>query len=295
MIVPAEPSGQRVAPSTLIVGRSAERALLHEQLAEAMRGHGRLAIVGGEVGIGKTTLARDLAHDAVERGAAVLTGYCYDLTATPPYGPWLDLAARYRPADGLPPFSATLASGEIGQITDQAAFFAEVRSFFGDLASARPALVILEDLHWADPASVDLLRYLAARLTPLAVMMLVTYRVDELTRHHPFYQQLPALVRESDGSRIDLKRLGASDVRELVTARYTLPADDRERLVAYLVAHAEGNPFFVTELLRVLEEERLVRREEDGWALAALDRVGRTRGRSPRIPLLTARTSCAVR
>src|SRR3954471_3615386 len=75
----------------LLVGRTLEQILLREELAAVLGGRGRLVLVGGEAGIGKTTWARDLASEAAARGAGVLSGACYDLTNTPPYGPWLDL------------------------------------------------------------------------------------------------------------------------------------------------------------------------------------------------------------
>ena len=101
----------------------------------------------------------------------------------------------------------------------------------------------------------------------------MTYRVDELTPGHPFAHQMPALVREAEGQRLDLRRLDEGALRALVAARYRLERAAEDRLVAYLERHAEGNPFFATELLRTLEEEALLRRDEDGWTLAALDRV----------------------
>ena len=85
--------------------------------------------------------------------------------------------------------------------------------------------------------------------------------------------QLPALVREADGLRLDLRRLDAAALRALVAARYRLSAADEARLVAYLDRHAEGNPLFATELLRALQEEALLRPADDGWTLGELDRV----------------------
>src|SRR6476620_11083624 len=77
-------------PRPLLVGRTREQAALREELAVAVGGRGRLVLIGGQAGIGKTTLARDLTRAAAERGCNVLAGSCYDLTNTPPYGPWLD-------------------------------------------------------------------------------------------------------------------------------------------------------------------------------------------------------------
>ena len=268
------PSGapySRSAP--LLVGRTLEQLFLREELAAVCAGRGRLVLLGGEAGIGKTTLARDLANEAAARGARVLIGACYDLTNTPPYGPWLDLFDACALDQSLPLPPAAFTEGRLEWVTDQAARFTEVRTFFAALADAGPALLLLEDLHWADPASLELLRHLAPRLRHWPILLLVTYRGDELTRRHPFAVQLPALVREAEGLRLDLQRLDAAALRALVAARYRLPAADEARLVAYLEQHAEGNPLFATELLRALQEEALLRPADDGWTLGTLDRV----------------------
>src|SRR4051812_31461956 len=104
----------------LLVGRAREQSLLREELAAAIRGHGRLVLLGGEAGIGKTTLARDLVTDATFRGCRVLAGSCYDLTNTPPYGPWLDLFATCRRDADLPSPPAAFAGGRLAPVTDQA-------------------------------------------------------------------------------------------------------------------------------------------------------------------------------
>jgi DNA-binding CsgD family transcriptional regulator len=256
-----------------LVGRTREQVFLREELAASITGHGRLVLLGGEAGIGKTTLARDLAQEAAARGACVLTGHCYDLTNTPPYGPWLDLAATFPRAPALPPPPAAFAGGILERVTDQAALFADIRRFFTELSATRPILVLLEDLHWADPASLELLRNVAPHLRRWSILLLATYRVDELTRRHPFTQQLPALVREAEGLRLDLRRLDAPALRALVATRYHLPAPDEARLVVYLDQHADGNPFFATEILRALEEEGFLREAGGGWSLGEIDRV----------------------
>src|SRR5688500_11508971 len=95
-------------PVPLLVGRGSEQRLLRDQLTEATTRQGRLVLLGGVAGIGKTSLAKDLAREAADRGLLVLTGHCYDLSATPPYGPWLDLATGYRPNGDLPPLPPAL-------------------------------------------------------------------------------------------------------------------------------------------------------------------------------------------
>src|SRR5215217_1919145 len=209
----------RSAP--LLVGRTLEQLFLREELAAVLGGRGRLVLLGGEAGIGKTTLARDLAAEAEARGARVLSGACFDLTNTPPYGPWLDLFDACARDQDLPPPPAAFAEGRLERVTDQAAHFTEVRTFFTAVADTGPALLLLEDLHWADPASLELLRYLAPRLRHWPILLLVTYRGDELTRRHPFAVQLPALVREAAGLRLDLQRLDVTALRTLVATHYS--------------------------------------------------------------------------
>ncbi|MGH2616167.1 MAG: ATP-binding protein, partial [Thermomicrobiales bacterium] len=247
--------------------------MLRAELASAFGGRGRLILLGGEAGIGKTTLARDLVRATDGHGTWVLSGHCYDLTNTPPYGPWLDLFDDCPRDPSLPTPPGAFAGGALATVTDQAALFADVRRYFAELSANRPALVLLEDLHWADPASLELLRHLATHVRQWPLLLLVTYRVDELTRRHPFAQRLPALVREGDGLRLDLRRVDADALRLLVAAQYRLPVLDEALLVAYLEQHAEGNPFFATELLRALEEESFLRLSDHGWTLGKLDRV----------------------
>jgi DNA-binding CsgD family transcriptional regulator len=257
----------------LLVGRSREQEILRAELAAARGGHGRLVLLGGEAGIGKSTLAQDLVATTVAHTTRVLAGHCYDLTNTPPYGPWLDLFQGSQSVPDLPAPPAAFAGGVLATVTDRAALFADVRRFFAELSATRATLVLLEDLHWADPASLELLRHVAPHLRHWPILILATYRVDELTRRHPFAQQLPALVREADGVRLDLRRLDPAALRALVAASYQLAATDETRLVAYLERHAEGNPFFATELLRALEEDGLLRPGGGRWELGEIGEV----------------------
>ena len=134
-------------------------------------------------------------------------------------------------------------------------------------------LIILEDLHWADPASLELLRYLAPRIGSLRVLLLLTYRDDEITRSNPFYQQLPQILRESSGLRLDLHPLTEAELEDLVRARWHLPAQQEETIARYLRDHAEGNPFFATELLRALDDEGIVRSWSDDDTPVEIDRL----------------------
>ena len=261
----------RFTPS-IVVGRTQEQACLRNELAAIASG-GRLVLVGGEAGIGKTTLVRDLEQEARARGVRVLTGHCYDRANAPPYGPWIELFESFSMAPSLPRPPTALAGGRLTRVSNQAALFADVRRFFAQLAALGPVVILLEDLHWADPASIELLRYLGVYLGQWRILLVVTYRSTELAKHHPLYQHLPALVREADGRSLHLKGLDVDTLHELVGMRYRLSEADAFRLGAYLVRHADGNPFFAVELLRALEEDGLLRRGEDRSSLGELDRI----------------------
>jgi len=266
---PSAPTGTVPGPPPLF-GRHHERVRLRAALDAALAGRGGLALIGGEAGIGKTALAGALLHEAADRGCVVLEGRCFDLAETPPYGPWIDLFLHL-PAADLPPLPPAFAQrGTVGPVPSQLALLAQVEDFLRAVAARRPVALLLDDLHWADPASLDLLRFLARSVATLPLVVIVTYRPDEVGSGHPLSPLLPQLAREPATVRLDLTRLDDGAVRALADARHPLPDADAARLVAYLRARADGNALFVGELLRALEEAGVLRRGEGRWALGGL-------------------------
>ena len=258
----------------MIYGRDRERAQLRELLDDAIAGHGSLVLISGEAGIGKTTLVDDLVHEAIEQGCLVLTGGCYDLGTTPPYGPWTEvLFRRYHPDGDLPPLPDPLREGDLSSIGGQQELLALVFDFLTDVSTVQPLIVVLEDLHWSDEASLEALRWMSRWLGDRHILIIATYRDDELTRRHSLYQLLPQLVRESQAERIALHSLDEVDVRAFVGDQYSLDADDVERLSSYLHTLGEGNPFFVGELLRGLEDDSVLQRDDGAWQLGRLRQV----------------------
>ena len=249
-----------------LFGREEEQARLRQLLDAAVGGSGGLVLIGGEAGIGKTALAKSIAREARGREIQVWVGHCYELAATPPYGPWVDSGIFDQGAGDVgPPPMLGVGEGS-GAASSQAALFERLQESLAALARHNPLVLILEDLHWADPASLELLRFVSRNLDGLRMLLVVTYRDDEVTRRSPLYRLLPTLVRESDARRIELRRLGVQAVREMVGARHSLPESDEGRLVSYLTDLAEGNAFFTIELLRTLEEEHVLNADGDGWS-----------------------------
>ncbi len=138
----------------LMFGRDPERAQLADLLDDAIAGHGSLVLISGEAGIGKTTLVNDLIQHAREQDCLVLTGGCYDLTTTPPYGPWTEAIRGYTPRGDQPPVPAWFGDPDaMAQVGSQTALFEETRRFFAAIAEHQPLVIVLEDLHWADAAT----------------------------------------------------------------------------------------------------------------------------------------------
>jgi predicted ATPase len=257
-----------------LVGREREVGTLRRHLDAARGGRGSLVLLSGEAGIGKTALAEAICAEAAEQGALILVGRCYDLTETPPYGPWVEVFDHLRQVDGACPLPEAFATrGSVGEIVSQVALVQQVCDCFAALAAPRPVVLLLDDLHWADPASLDLLRAFARSLSTTPLVLLATYRSDELTRRHPLYQTLPLLVREADAERLDLQALDDDAVQSLVDMRYHLPAGEVERLVTFLRVRAEGNALFIGELLHALEEGEVLTGHHDAWRLGDLTAI----------------------
>jgi len=169
--------------ATVLLEREEPAAAIAGRLTAASEGRGSLVLVGGEAGVGKSALADVASRDAQEQGISVLIGAC-DALATPrPLGPFRDIAAEVGDANLL-------------QILEGAPRRHEVFGAYLELLSRATCLVVLEDLQWADAATLDLIRYLARRIGSTHAVLLGTYRNDELDEHHP----LRALLGELSGA-----------------------------------------------------------------------------------------------
>jgi predicted ATPase len=249
------------------VGRAEELARLHELLARAVDGTPLVALVGGEAGIGKTRLVEQLAAAAEEQGVRVLAGGCVPLgeeglplsPVTQALGGLADLdPAEFKVVAGparqelgrLVPalvWSADAAAGAEVRDASQGRLFELLLGVVGRLATTAPLLWVVEDLHWADRSTRDLLAYLATYLRSGRVLVVGTFRSDELHRRHPLRRLLGELTRNRRVQRLDLARFTRAEVAEQLAG--LLGADPLTRLLDDLYARSEGNPFFTEELL----------------------------------------------
>jgi len=248
--------------STPFVNRDDERAILRALARQADAGNGQLVLLGGEAGIGKTTLALATVTLA-PHGARLLIGHGYDLMETPPYGPWRDCFRRWPEGAGIPPAPLPTQGDEP---PTQEALFARVQHALTTLARAKLLVVILDDLHWADPASLDLLRHIAHDLPSQRMLVICTYRGDELTGEHPLAALLPRLMREAPTTRIMLPRLVPAMVTEMVAGQFGM-GQRTEALSRSIYRTTAGNPLFVREMCRALVSARAVERTTEGWTV----------------------------
>jgi DNA-binding CsgD family transcriptional regulator len=251
------------------VGRTTELARLRQLLVRATTGEALLVLVGGEAGVGKTRLAEQLAASAAQQGARVLRGGCVPLGEEGvPFAPVIEalrgLAEQLDPAELaaiagparhelgrlLPDLAGNGVAGATAEVAagaGQGRLFELLLGVVGRLAARAPLLWVVEDLHWVDRSTRDLLAYLATYLHTGPVMLVGTFRSDELHRLHPLRRLLAELARNRRVVRLELARFSRAEVAELLAG--LLGADPPARLVEDVYDRSGGNPFFAEELV----------------------------------------------
>jgi DNA-binding CsgD family transcriptional regulator/tetratricopeptide (TPR) repeat protein len=255
------PVARRVV-SPVVVGREPELAQLDAARAEAADGSAVVALVGGEAGVGKSRLVAELVDRAEADGFLVLQGSCLDLgEGDLPLAPIVEVlrsfptslgperAARVLgPATGgLAGLVPALAEGPAPQPPEPSRVLELLLGVIQRLAAEAPTLVVVEDLHWADQSTRDLLAFLVHSLRDERFLLVATYRTDELHRRHPLVPFLADVSRTGRPVRIELERLDRAQVGTLLRAIRGEAVDDA--LVDAVYGRSEGNPFMAEELL----------------------------------------------
>ncbi len=274
-----------------LVGRQAAWESIRAAFTDAVRGRLRVALCVGDPGIGKSHLLAVAAERLAAAGALVLQGGASEAEAMPPYlpflealGPWIrqapieqvlsdvgsgalvlttvfpDLTARLRDpvaSPALPPAQARLR------------LFEAIGSYLAALAARQPLVLILDDLQWADTASLDLLTYVAGHQPAARLLILGAYQEAAVATHPALERALVTLHRTLRPERIALPPLDAGQTAEL--GRIVLRAPLSPESALALQAHSEGNPFFAVELLRGWQHADALHRTPQGWALRGGD------------------------
>jgi predicted ATPase/DNA-binding NarL/FixJ family response regulator len=256
----------------VLIGREQQRELLLRLVDQARAGQGQIALIAGEAGIGKSRLVAELKPYATTQGLAILQGRCFEPDRVLPYAPLLDLLrgwlsgrAADEIADVLAPYGPELVRllPELSlylpqQLADlppdaeqeQRRRVQALVQIFLRLAARQPLIISIEDLHWSDEASLDLLLALARSVPEQPMLLLLTYRNDELSP--TLAALLAALDRERLATELLLPRLSRADIDALLRATFMLSRPVRMEFLEPLYAVTEGNPFFVEETLKVL-------------------------------------------
>ncbi|NUT09599.1 MAG: AAA family ATPase [Nonomuraea sp.] len=255
--------GRSVSP--VFVGRVAELATLSESFDEARKGTVTAVLVGGEAGVGKSRLVQRFAESCFAGGAHVLIGGCVELsTEGLAYAPFTaalrQLVREQGPAavaallpEGaerdlarlLPEFGEPSGDGETD--TGRARLFEQVLTLLERLADSRPTVLVIEDIHWADRSSRDLIAFLSRNLHTPQVLIVMTYRSDDLHRQHPLRPVLAELGRVNGVHRLELPRLSRDEVAAQMAG--ILGAAPEYVKVEKVYERSEGIPLFVEALL----------------------------------------------
>ncbi len=258
--------------SPVLIGRQREVATLQSLIDQAREGRGQVLLLSGEAGIGKSRLLAEGKRQASERGFLVLQGTCFPTDRSSPYAPLLDLLSSSHTQDLLSLSTANpeplvrelarLFPGLLDHTSDEAPLraiepeqekrrlFVALSQFFTGLASKQPVLLIVEDLNWSDETSLEFLHYLARRCARHPLLIVLTYRYDEI--HSELRHWLAQLDHERLAQEVFLTPLSCSEVEAMLQAifdrKQTVPGETLDALYAL----TEGNPFFLEEILKSL-------------------------------------------
>ncbi len=274
-------------PSAPLIGRTDELRRILTLVEAVAGGHGKLIVLAGEPGVGKTRLAQEITLNIRNQGFFIAPGRCYEPQGAVPYYPFIDaLASAYSAASSavraqvpknwpeLARLLPSLGTPRIGDSVshDQHRLYWEVTGFLQALAAENPLAVLIDDLHWADAASLDLLLHLARHTAGNRILLLGTYRDVEVNRQHPLEGALRDLQREDLVERIAVRRLEQSSTAALMAA--SMGEEQVSDEFATLIFHrTEGNPFFVQQVMRMLVERGDIYQEGDHWGRKAVEEI----------------------
>ncbi|HVR87936.1 MAG TPA: AAA family ATPase [Candidatus Limnocylindria bacterium] len=266
-----------------LIGRETELVRLDQYLRDAIAGHGHTVLVAGEAGFGKSAFLRAFLKTARRPEVLVVGGECSEIEGRRPFGPFVEvMRAAFRELE-----SANFAERIRTHASELLAIFPEgsrserpdepiaegeryrihsvFAAFFADLSTVKPVVIAIDDLHWADEASLELLPYLARKLRDSRVLLIGTYRSDDLHRLHPFRLVLAELARGRLAEDLVLHKLSREETSRFMRATLRLNRDPSPEFLSALHDRCDGNPFFMEEVLRALAERGDMAFREGSW------------------------------
>ena len=285
------PGRLAVRPSVGVVGRDAEMQTMTDAAKRVAEGNGReVLLISGEAGLGKTTLVAEAARAAFDAGAVVLFGHCEEDLTNPyqlfaealrhyvTHAPEVQLLAHVKEHGSelsrlVPALASRIPDLQPSKATDtdteRYLLFAAVVGLLSKVSQDQPVVVVLDDLQWADRGSLLLLCHLTAAEQAMRVLVIGTYRDNELSQANALRETLGVLRRQSAVSRIELAGLDDSDVVSFLEAAAGQTLEDAGVNLAHAVyRETDGNPFFVSQVLRHLSEIGAIYQDTTGrWAV----------------------------
>ncbi|GIH94184.1 AAA family ATPase [Planobispora siamensis] len=245
--------------TSALIGRDHPAGVLRAEIGRVTDSHGGLVLVTGEAGIGKTALVTEAAEEARRRGALVLGGSCWDSDSAPGYWPWVQVVRALRRGAGPGEWSAAqeaagaglsilLGESRRGEETEAFQLYDAVTAALVSVSQNRPVVVVLDDLHWADVASLKLLEFAAQHTWFERLLLVGTYRDAETeATDHPLRPMLTSLTAKA--TTVTLTGLGHEEVGALMAR--TAGREPEAELVAEVHRRTGGNPFFVEQTARL--------------------------------------------
>ncbi len=269
------PPGPNHAP--LLLGRDREIAAFRDALVVAETGSPQTVLVGGDAGIGKTTLVTEAARYAAELGYAVAIGHCLDLEAGISFAPVVEAVGVL--LSGVEDLGArpsarrmrTLLDPDSPRSTEPFRVMEDLRQTILEAAAAGPVMVVLEDMHWADRSTQDLVLALS-RTARGQLLLVLSFRSDDLHRRHPFRKSLREIGHAPGSQRLDLDPLDRASVAGIVAAHSAGQAD--ASVVEVVLSRSEGNPLYAEELVAAVNQPRMPEHLSDLF-LVRIDALGK--------------------
>lgn len=287
-----------------LVDREEELALLKSLFEQTIAGKGQVVFVAGEGGIGKTRLVNELGRQCKSRGAVFAVGPSYEEEGLVPYSPWIEAIRAIVNQTSAEIFGKTLGrtAAEVGRLVPELAvratelgikgwlsgpqmgelisatdaervrLFQAVTDFVSYTSKDRPIVVFLDDILWADAASLQLLHYFCRRIREQRIMVVAAYRDVELPEDHPLSRLLLDLNRERILRQIALSKLTTDHVAQIISNNLGGGSVAPE-FAKLIYSRTGGNPFFVEEVLRSLVEEARIYKSDEGWTLREIAQV----------------------
>ena len=281
-------SGKALCP--VVVGRESEISRLEDSLLMAIRGEGNLVALSGDAGVGKSRLAIELKLRAEKLRAQVMSGACSEAELALPYLPFLEAIGDYLATAELKRLKRRLGVSRrelarlFPQLGDETAaastgdgqqarqrLYESLLGLLRIVAEEKGLLLVIEDLHWADDSTRELVDYLSRRLGTNRILILATYRGNEVLGSHPLLPVIQGWRRSRLADFVELEPLDSVAVGRMVSAIFDEPTRDDTR--QFLYARSEGNPFVLEEMLKVALNSGDVFRTPAGWTRKALAEI----------------------